>query len=249
MKKFLVIFLSILAGVCFGVAVSTHLLITGSLGKTYRAYIVQSGSMEPALKVGSIVFTQTASSYSTGDIITFETTSKDNLVTHRIVDVSSENGQIFYQTKGDANEEADNARVPADKIVGKSIASAPYFGYFANFVRTPRGFVIFVVIPAAIIVYEELKAVFNELKKLVLKKKSNTPKTAMAAIIIPVFGSIFLFVSATGSFFNDRESSNTNVLSAASSYETPTPEPTSTPTATTTPTPSQVPLEEEIIDE
>lgn len=223
MKKTIVICLAILSGVCFGVALSTHLLVSGAMGKTYRAYIVESGSMEPALKVGSIVFTQTANVYTSGDIITFETSSKDNLVTHRIVDVVSENGQLVYQTKGDANEEADSALVPSEKIVGKSFLAVPYLGYFADFVRTPRGFVIFVVIPAAIIVYEELKAVFSEIKRLIFKNKDGAKKSATAAILVPFLGGIFMLVSSTGAFFHDQENSNTNVLSAADSYETPIP--------------------------
>lgn len=227
MKKTIVICLAVLSGVCFGIALSTQLLITGALGKTYRAYIVQSGSMEPALKVGSIVFTRTEPDYNKGDIITFSAGNSDTLITHRVTDITTENGEELYITKGDANEEIDAGKVSPSQVIGKSFISIPGFGYFADFVRTPKGFVAFVVIPASIIIYEELKAVLKELKRVLFKNKETAGKTTAAAIFIPVFGSLFLFLSSTGSFFNDNESSSTNVLSAASSYEaTPTPTPT-----------------------
>jgi len=236
MKKTLVVLLAILSGVCFGTALSTQLLISGSLGQTYRAYIVQSGSMEPALPVGSIVFTRTNSNYAKGEIITFKTNNSDTLVTHRIVDTVTENGEEFYLTKGDANEEVDSGKVAMNQVIGRSFLSVPGFGYFADFVRTPKGFVIFVIIPASIIIYEELKAVIRELKGVLFKNKETTGGAAKAAIFIPIFGSLLLFLSSTGSFFNDNESSSTNVLSAASSYEA-TPTPTPTPTSSPIPTP------------
>lgn len=204
-RHFLVISLSILAGVCFGVAVATHFLTTGSLNKTYRAYIVQSGSMEPALPVGAIVFTQSAPSYEVGDIITFSPNGGETLVTHRI---SSTEGNGF-RTKGDANEDPDNLIVARDQIVGKSIFSIPKLGYFADFVRTPKGFVLLIVIPASIIIYEELKSVFNEIKSAITKKMSGK-NSNKAVVFLPIFGVMFMLVSGTGSFFTDREISENN---------------------------------------
>lgn len=204
-RHLLVISLSILAGVCFGVAVATHLLTTGSLNKTYRAYIVQSGSMEPALPVGAIVFTQSSPIYSVGDIVTFSPNGGETLVTHRI---SSIEGSGF-RTKGDANEDPDNLIVTRDQIVGKSILSVPKLGYFADFVRTPKGFVFLIVIPASIIIYEELKAVLNEIKSMFTKKK-NDQYTKKAVVFLPIFGVMFMLVSGTGSFFTDREISENN---------------------------------------
>ena len=219
MRHKLTIFLAILSGVCFGVAITTHLLVTGSLNQNYRAYIVQSGSMEPALPVGSIVFTKSADTYSVGEIITFS--DGNNLVTHRIVNVD----EASVQTKGDANEEADNRRIENSQIIGKQFLAVPYLGYFADFVRTPRGFVAFVVIPAAIIIYEELKALLSELKQLVLKKR-DSKSTVKTAVFLPIFGGlVFMFFSAySSSYFSDNEVSSQNGLAAASDFETPTPE-------------------------
>jgi signal peptidase I len=91
-------------------------LLVGSyfnLPGSFRFYWVQSGSMEPAIKTGSLIVLQQNASYAVGDIITFKSESERNennpkrTTTHRIVSETSKDGQIQYQTKGDANDIAD----------------------------------------------------------------------------------------------------------------------------------------------
>ncbi len=41
--------------------------------KPFQAYIVSSGSMEPAIKTGSVVVVSPKSSYQVGDVVTFYT--------------------------------------------------------------------------------------------------------------------------------------------------------------------------------
>ncbi len=230
MKKIIVVALATLSGVCFGLALSTYLLVSGSFSKTYHAYIVQSGSMAPVLKAGSIVFTQSRNNYNTGDIITFKDAG-GSLVTHRIVSITNENGNTAYQTKGDANEDPDGGFVKDEDIIGASIFSIPYIGYLADFVRTPKGFVILVVIPVSIIIYEELKSILKILKHALSrttlfsrKKINNSPDkknglgTTKISILIPLVGVIFLLFDATGSYLKDEETSITNTLGAADNY-------------------------------
>lgn len=237
MKRIILVSLSILSGVCFGVTISTHLLITGALNSSYRAYIVQSGSMAPALQAGSIVITRSAPAYSPGEIITF--TSGNSQITHRIVAIEGEN----FITKGDANEEPDSTPVKKSQIIGKSILSLPYLGYLADFVRTPRGFVMLVVIPAAIIVYEELKSLFKEFKKVVFKKEADEGSSQRAAIFLPIIGVVFLLLSQTNSFFTDNEFSLTNILGAAETFAEPE------PTASLPPTPTPASANNLVINE
>lgn len=227
-----------LAGTCFGVAVSTHLLVSGTLGKTYRAYIVQSGSMAPALPVGSVVITKSEPDYGKGDIVTF--TQNSSQTTHRIASVEFDQGQPVFTTKGDANEEADNVKIKKDQIIGRSFFVVPYVGYLADFVRTPKGFVLFVVIPASIIIYEELKSVLAELKRVLFKKGIPGGSTTKAALFVPIVGVAFLFLSVTDSFFSDNEGSVANILGASATFGTPpgTPSPTPSPTPTGSPTPA-----------
>jgi signal peptidase len=142
-----------------------------------RAYIVQSGSMSPAIKVGSIVITQKSPSYLPNDIITFNPggslqsaprEKNTNLVTHRILFKNypeGVGGPASYLTAGDANEEFDRNEIKEDQIVGKVVATLPYAGYIADFAKKPYGFILLVIVPATIIIYEELKFLKREFGK------------------------------------------------------------------------------------
>jgi signal peptidase I len=160
--------------VLFLVAVAgTFLPIPGN----YRIYTVQSGSMEPALKLGSLIFVKPSSNYKVGDIITIK--AGKNTVTHRIADIKDQDGEKIFTTKGDANEEADPEGVLSTNIIGKTFLSLPYVGYPIGYARTRTGFILLVIIPSTIIVYEELykiKAEIAEKFKKRREKKENLAK-------------------------------------------------------------------------
>jgi len=113
---------------------------------------VLSGSMEPQLKVGSLVVTHSVDpeTIAVGDIITFHPTTVDeNLITHRVVGIGH-NSPIHFETKGDANAEPDPFTLPACNLVGKVNFHLPYWGYATEFLKTPLGFLFAVVIPGSI---------------------------------------------------------------------------------------------------
>jgi signal peptidase len=107
----------------------------------WRVDAVLSGSMEPELKVGSVVVTRPvqAEEISTGDVITFRSPISDLPIVHRVV--ATEDGSSF-ETKGDANEIADPFVVSAQDVVGKVCFHIPFLGYVANFVKTPLGILL-----------------------------------------------------------------------------------------------------------
>ena len=73
------------------------LLIPGFFG--IRPYVVYSGSMEPEISTGAVVFTKEGEfSPKKGDIITFH--NGDTVVTHRVVKKEKD----IFITKGDANK-------------------------------------------------------------------------------------------------------------------------------------------------
>jgi signal peptidase len=74
--------------------------------------IVLSGSMEPTLPVGSVVFTQTvdASQVQVGDIVTVPQHGDDGIVTHRVVAIApADAGRAQLTLRGDANQIDDVA--------------------------------------------------------------------------------------------------------------------------------------------
>ncbi|MEM2111922.1 MAG: signal peptidase I [Candidatus Bathyarchaeia archaeon] len=75
------------------------------LGDTYY-YPVYTGSMEPAIPVGSIDVIKPVNpeTLKISDIVCFKLESESSLtVTHRIIDITSQG----FITKGDANEDSD----------------------------------------------------------------------------------------------------------------------------------------------
>lgn len=138
-----------------------------------QIFTVASGSMEPALKTGSLIFIKPANEYKTGDVITFTSSSNINqTITHRIISSENKDGQTYFTTKGDANNSQDLDQVHQDRILGKYIFKIPYIGYVISFVRTLPGLIFVIIIPSVIIVYEELKGI----RKILAKKLKKQPK-------------------------------------------------------------------------
>lgn len=132
----------------------------------YEVKIVQSGSMEPNIPVGSVVFVQPADDYAVGDVVTYGPDTQTEVpTTHRITATSSENGQTVYTTKGDANDSPDPGPVSEDEIIGAVLFDIPYLGYVLDFARQPIGFVFLVGLPSLIVVIDELKVIYTEITK------------------------------------------------------------------------------------
>lgn len=130
-----------------------------------KILVIKSGSMEPALKKEGVVFTWPKESYKVGDIISYEISGGKGTVTHRINEIKYDNNQIKYVTKGDANPAPDQEKVTKAQIIGRVLFSVPYLGHVISFSKTLPGLIILIIIPATIIVYEELKNIIKEIKK------------------------------------------------------------------------------------
>ena len=102
--------------------------------------VVLSGSMEPEIQVNDIVVAHKEESYNVGDIVTY--TSRDSIVTHRIVAEDSD----YYTTKGDQNNTEDTHPVPKSSVIGKVTYVIPGVGLFIQYLRTPLGMTCLVLI-------------------------------------------------------------------------------------------------------
>ena len=139
----------------------------------FQMLVVQSGSMEPNIQTGSVVVMRPAADYGVGDVITFGPVTKTKPpTTHRIISAQDEG----YTTKGDANENVDPKTVARRDVLGKVLFHVPYFGFVLDFARQPLGFALIIGVPAAIIIGDELRKIFVEVKRLVKEKKQkNVP--------------------------------------------------------------------------
>lgn len=121
------------------------------------ALTVQSGSMEPEIGTGSVVFVTetTADSVDEGDVITY-TDDGDNLITHRVVEVHRSETSVRFITKGDANENRDAEPVYRSELVGKVMFSIPYMGYVVAFGGTRMGYLTLVLVPCVLLIFNEI---------------------------------------------------------------------------------------------
>ena len=144
-----------------GLLIISILPITGDI----KFLVVQSGSMEPAIRLGSIVMIKPESEYKIGDVITFgRATRLKAPITHRIYDVKMVEGKVFYITKGDANNAPDQKEISKKEVLGKVLLDVPYVGYAVDFAKKPLGFILIIIVPALLIIYDEARKIYEEMK-------------------------------------------------------------------------------------
>jgi signal peptidase len=149
------------------IAISSKFSIGG-----FKLLVVKSGSMEPSIKTGSMVIDKNFDNYNINDIITFKNSENPNeTTTHRIVNIELQGSSKLFETKGDANDASDSDKTTQSNVLGKVILTVPYFGYAVTFARTLPGLIIFIIIPALIIIYDEIMKIRAEIKK---RKKITT---------------------------------------------------------------------------
>lgn len=170
MKKFTFIFKLFEWIIFFGLVFLIVLLLSPILPikQYFSSYAIVSGSMEPAIKTGALVVTNSnVSSLSPGDVIAFESpeNSKDTIV-HRILTIDS-NG---IYTKGDNNNVSDNWVVSYNNVKGKILFSIPYVGQISSSVRTPLGFFIVIGIPSLIIAALQVKKIYEGIEEEIKKR-------------------------------------------------------------------------------
>ena len=97
----------------------------------FRIYpvAIASNSMKPVFERGDIqIIDKKEQEYKIGDIIQFYGLN-NTIFVHRVVSVRKENGNIYYTTKGDNNENVDLMEISQSRIIGKSIFTLKYLGY------------------------------------------------------------------------------------------------------------------------
>lgn len=100
---------------------------------SWQPLAVVTGSMQPAIRPGSMVLAAPAGPgayYSTPSVVTFHDPARPGrLVTHRILDTTvGTTGGVSYTTKGDANRVADSDQVPHGDVVGVVRMVVPFVG-------------------------------------------------------------------------------------------------------------------------
>ncbi|MEP7082005.1 MAG: signal peptidase I [Chloroflexota bacterium] len=151
--------LSALIGVliAFGVLVPAASILAPAVGR--QVFAIRGQSMSPAIPMGAaiVVVERPVSELRVGDIVTWRA-ANGAYVTHRVLQVVEEGGQLFVQTQGDANDSPDPSAVPADAIVGVVDAWVPAAGYALIMMSTPTGLVSWLSFGLALLATDALLA-------------------------------------------------------------------------------------------
>ncbi len=153
--------------VAFIVVVAVLLIVSVlPIKGNYKVLTVISGSMDPKITIGSVVVVKPEQEYKIGDVITFGLSSKTKTpTTHRIYDIKVVDGNPVYITKGDANNAPDSKEIGKKDIIGKVLFSVPFAGYAVEFAKKPAGFIVIIMVPALIIVGDEIIKIYKEIKR------------------------------------------------------------------------------------
>ena len=125
--------------------------------------IVLTDSMYPIIESGDLIICQGAEpeEIQVGDVIAFFDPAGNGttIVTHRVIEVTEQNGELAWRTKGDNNNTEDRLAVTADKLVAVYEGTRiPSFGNVALFMQSTPGLIVCVVCPILLLVgYDMLR--------------------------------------------------------------------------------------------
>lgn len=126
----------------------------------YKEMAVLSGSMEPNIPVGSIVYVKPmeASQLEAGDVCTYMLADGSNYVTHRVVSVDLESQTLI--TQGDANEVPDGD-VAFSQVLGEAQFHLPYLGFITINAKTPKGILAICGVLVVVILINFIPAIID----------------------------------------------------------------------------------------
>lgn len=114
--------------------------LTWALNTSRPFAVVEGTSMLPTYQDKDLVILKgvSPSEIKLGDVIVYHKPHDyDNLIIHRVIEVTTSGGQIFFRAKGDNNVGPDLWLIPADQVVGKVIFQAPAIGLLFLIVGSP----------------------------------------------------------------------------------------------------------------
>lgn len=127
-------------------------------------YAVKTGSMEPTLPIGSLLFVRKPAADqppAIGTILTFaEPGSPQTIVTHRLV---AREGSAHFRTKGDANPAEDPWLVSQTDIRGILVAHYAYLGTALTALNSRAGIFWLVLVPVLALAFLDIHTIVEAL--------------------------------------------------------------------------------------
>ena len=134
----------------------------------YKFYVIATDSMTPSLEVGDVIISKNVKDFSKleiDDVITYNC-EKGKLagmsITHRIVEISEENGKFSFRTQGTKEgATVDEYAVEEHQIDGVMVSKLPLIGKLIGFITKPVVFFLMIIIPLCVCLFFEIKKVFE----------------------------------------------------------------------------------------
>lgn len=123
----------------------------------YGASVVESGSMDRALPIGSVAQTKMvpASEIRVGDVVSFRRAGAHATVAHRVIEIGHDGERVVLRTKGDASAAPDPHPIVVRDRIARVERVIPFAGYVAHFSRTRTGWIVLFLAPLAGLLLEQ----------------------------------------------------------------------------------------------
>lgn len=109
----------------------------------YRIFHVTSGSMEPAIPTGSIIYVEGADPVDVQEQQVIAYQMDGSFIVHRVLKNHVVEGEFL--TKGDANDEADFRPVKYDRLIGVVTYHIPWLGKILGLFESTTGKLAFLI--------------------------------------------------------------------------------------------------------
>ena len=138
---------------------SIYLIVFIPVLWNYYPLIIVSGSMEPTLRVGGILYyhPKKIETFKKDEILVFRT--KKHIISHRIINTSTNS----FITKGDANKNNDSTKVLPKQIIGQGTNfSIPFIGYYVDFIYNHKYLLLMISLSLFLSLYRKEMVRRNE---------------------------------------------------------------------------------------
>ncbi|MGD9901233.1 MAG: signal peptidase I [Spirochaetales bacterium] len=121
----------------------------------YSVCYILTASMEPTLNVGDVILIKDTdpTEIQIGDIITYKSdygSLAGSYITHRVTQITDNEGVLWFTTKGDANSVEDVEIITVAKIEGVYVREMPIIKFLASMLSNTLLFVTIIIIPLLI---------------------------------------------------------------------------------------------------
>lgn len=168
----------------------------------YSTFRVVTGSMEPTISTGALLLCKDTKieNIQEGDIICYRSKVAEiygSTVTHRVVAVQTdEQGEIYLETRGDANVSSDPHYVKEDNLIGKVTwysGGENILNDILSFITGKMGFLLCIVFPVLLVSGMIMQSAVKNLKKdlalaraeLAKEEASAEPVNALTEDLLP----------------------------------------------------------------